>query len=199
MDPGPASGLGASRPRLALRLSLGLSAELLSGRLLTESDLVVGSRKVVPESAGLCWVTLTCNTSIFVRGFNHMHFSPTWKILYFFIKSSSLKTIVLLFLLRKEQAPPNREARGMSDTTSDESPCKLSLTLLMTRDVLPRQCDILRPEGKLFEGKDYVLFTCASLVLRICLTTWQILNIRLKENPNKLSPCFHSIEYNPNE
>lgn len=59
VDPGPASGLGASRPRLALRLSLGLSADLLSGRLLTESDLVVGSRKVAPESAGLCGVTLT--------------------------------------------------------------------------------------------------------------------------------------------
>lgn len=59
-----ASGLGAWWPRLALRPSLGLPAGLLSGRLLMERDLAVGSRKVVPESTGLCWETLTCNTSM---------------------------------------------------------------------------------------------------------------------------------------
>lgn len=54
LDSGTASGLGASRPRLALRPSLGLSAGLLSGRLLTERDLVVGSRNEALESTGLC-------------------------------------------------------------------------------------------------------------------------------------------------
>lgn len=54
LDSRLASGLGAWRPRLALRPSLGLPAGLLSGRLLMERDLAVGSRKAVPESTGLC-------------------------------------------------------------------------------------------------------------------------------------------------
>lgn len=32
----------------------------------------------------------------------------------------------------------------------------------MTRDLLPTRWDILRPEGKLFKDKDYVLFASAS-------------------------------------
>ena len=75
LDSRLASGLGAWRPRLALRPSLGLPAGLLSGRLLMERDLAVGSRKGAPESTGLCWEILTCNTSIVFRGLkSHLHF-----------------------------------------------------------------------------------------------------------------------------
>lgn len=107
LDLGLASGLGASRPRLALRPSRGLSAELRAGRWPAGRDLV-------PGSAGLRWRAFTCNTSILVRGLDHIHISAAWKIQYF-IFSSNFKGCSFLWVAHsftisssRRIGPPNR-------------------------------------------------------------------------------------------